>query len=125
MHANSAREALSALVENSLKAGENIPEGVARRSFARGIDVVVHLDRRIGTGGYGPSRKFAEILGIARSMAADDFTTEPIFARATRDAPMEWTGALPQPEVVRRIEEVIPENVGIKDLMAGEWRPHL
>ena len=34
VHANSAREALSALVENSLKAGENIPASVARRSFA-------------------------------------------------------------------------------------------
>ncbi len=125
VHANSAREALSALVENSLKAGENIPEGVARRSFARGIDVVVHLDRRIGSGGHGPSRKVGEILGIAPSMAADDFTTEPIFTRETRDAPMEWTGALPQPDVVRRVEEILPESVTIKDLMAGEWRPHL
>ncbi len=125
VHANSAREALSALVENSLKAGENIPESVARRSFARGIDVVVHLDRRIGSGGYGPSRKVAEVLSIAPSIATDDFTTEPIFARATRDAPLEWTGTLPQPDVVRRIEDILPQDVTMKDLLAGEWRPHL
>jgi hypothetical protein len=116
---------LSALVENSLKAGENIPESVARRSFARGIDVVVHLDRRIGSGGHGPSRKVAEILSIAPSIAADDFTTEPVFARESRDAPMEWTGTLPQPEVARRIEEILPHGVTAKDLLVGEWRPHL
>ncbi len=125
VHANSAREALSALVENSLKAGENIPESVARRSFARGIDVVVHLDRRIGIGGHGPRRKVAEILSIAPSMTADDFTTEPIFARADRDGPMEWTGTLPRPELVRRIDDVLPEDVTTKDILAGEWRPHL
>jgi len=125
VHANSAREALSALVENSLKAGENIPESVARRSFARGIDVVVHLDRRIGSGGYGPSRKVAEVLSIAPSIATDDFTTEPIFSRATRDAPLEWTGTLPQPDVMRRIEEILPPDVSMKDVLGGEWRPHL
>ena len=125
VHANSAREALSALVENSLKAGENIPESVARRSFARGIDVVVHLDRRIGQGGQGPKRKVAEILSIAPSLSADDFTTEAIFERQTRDGPMEWTGVIPQPDVTRRIEEILPEDVTIKDLLAGEWRPHL
>lgn len=125
VHANSAREALSALVENSLKAGENIPESVARRSFARGIDVVVHLDRRIGQGGQGPKRKVGEILSIAPSLAADDFTTEAIFERKTRDGPMEWTGVVPQPEVARRIEEILPDGVTIKDLLAGEWRPQL
>ncbi len=125
VHANSAREALSALVENSLKAGENIPESVARRSFARGIDVVVHLDRRIGSGGHGPSRKVAEILSVAPSIAADDFTTEAVFARESRDAPMEWTGTLPQPEVAQRIEEILPHGVTAKDLLVGEWRPHL
>ncbi len=125
VHANSAREALSALVENSLKAGENIPEGVARRSFARGIDVVVHLDRRIGGGGHGPRRKVGEILAIAPSIAADDFTTEPIYTRETRDAPMDWTGILPQKALARRIGEILPQGVGIEDLLAGDWRPHL
>lgn len=125
VHANSAREALSALVENSLKAGENIPVSVARRSFARGIDVVVHLDRRIGTGGSGPSRKVGEIVAVAPSMATDDFTTEPLFVRAHRDAPMEWTGAFPPPDVTRRIDEVLPDGVTAKDVLEGEWRPHL
>jgi pilus assembly protein CpaF len=124
IHANSAREALSALVENSLKAGENIPESVARRSFARGIDVVVHLDRRLGSGGAGPKRQVAEILSVAPSLA-DDFTTEPIFTRQHRSAPLAWTGTLPQPELVRRMDEILPDGVTTKGVLAGEWRPHL
>ncbi|MDQ3781799.1 MAG: CpaF/VirB11 family protein [Actinomycetota bacterium] len=115
---------MSALVENSLKAGENIPESVARRSFARGIDVVVHLDRRLGSGGSGPNRQVGEILAVAPSLA-DDFTTEPIFTRAQRNAPMEWTGTMPQPELTRKIDELLPEGATTKDLLAGEWRPHL
>ncbi|CAN5476125.1 ATPase, T2SS/T4P/T4SS family [soil metagenome] len=124
IHANSAREALSALVENSLKAGENIPESVARRSFARGIDVVVHLDRRLGSGGSGPNRQVAEILSVAPSLA-EDFTTEPVFTRAQRNAPMEWTGTMPQPDLTRRMDEILPDGTTTKDLLAGEWRPHL
>lgn len=125
VHSNSAREALSALVENSLKAGENIPESVARRSFARGIDVVVHLDRRIGVGGHGPRRKVGEILAVAPSIATDDFTTEPLFSRTDRDAPLEWTGTMPQPDVVQRIEEIVPDGITVKDMLVGDWRPHL
>ena len=124
IHANSAREALSALVENSLKAGENIPESVARRSFARGIDVVVHLDRRLGSGGAGPNRQVAEILSVAPSLA-DDFTTEPIFTRQHRSAPLVWTGTLPQPELMGKIDEILPDDVITKGVLAGEWRPHL
>ena len=124
IHANSGREALSALVENSLKAGENIPESVARRSFSRGIDVVAHLDRRLGAGGAGPNRQVAEILSVAPSLG-DDFTTEAIFTREHRAAPLEWTGTMPQPELARRIDEVLPEGFTVKSVLAGEWRPHL
>lgn len=125
VHANSARDALSALVENSLKAGENIPESVTRRGFARGIDIVVHLDRRIGAGGSGPRRKVGEILSIAPSLATDDFTVEPLFDRDHRDGPMRWTGALPQPDLAARIEEILPPEVALKHVLAGEWRPQL
>ena len=128
VHLHRARQlgpgSLSALVENSLKAGENIPESVARRSFARGIDVVVHLDRRIGAGGTGPRREFAEILSIAPSLVSDDFTAEPLFTREHRDGPMLWTGSLPQPALTQRIEEILPPGTTVKDVLAGEWRPH-
>ena len=73
----------------------------------------------------GPRRKFGEILSIAPSLAADDFTAEPLFEREHRDGPMRWTGALPQPDIAGRVEEILPIGVSVKDVLAGEWRPHL
>ena len=46
IHANSAADALEALVTAALMAGENVPEPVVRKVFAYSIDLVVHLDRR-------------------------------------------------------------------------------
>jgi hypothetical protein len=64
-------------------------------------------------------------LSIAPSLAADDFTAEPLFEREHRDGPMRWTGALPQPDIAGRVEEILPIGVSVKDVLAGEWRPHL
>ena len=108
-----------------MKAGENIPESVARRSFARGIDVVVHLDRRLGAGDAGAERRVAEIVAIAPSITADDFTTEPLFTRAHRSGPMRWTGAMPHADLVRRVDDGLPDDVTLRDVLAGEWAPHL
>ncbi|HXF36784.1 MAG TPA: ATPase, T2SS/T4P/T4SS family [Actinomycetota bacterium] len=43
VHANSARDALTALVNMALMAGENVTEPVVRSVFASAIDFVVHL----------------------------------------------------------------------------------
>ncbi len=41
----------------------------------------------------------------------DDFTTESIFSRQPRSAPLAWTGTMP-PELVRRMIEILPSGVG-------------
>ena len=45
VHANSASEALDALVNAALMAGENVTERIVRKVFSESLDVVVHLDR--------------------------------------------------------------------------------
>ena len=45
VHANSASEALDALVNAALMAGENVTERIVRKVFSGALDVVVHLDR--------------------------------------------------------------------------------
>src|SRR4029077_7341972 len=45
VHANGARDAVSALVNAALMAGENVTEGIVRRIFAGALDLVVHVDR--------------------------------------------------------------------------------
>src|SRR4029078_3301686 len=45
VHANSAPEALHALVNAALMAGENVTERVVQRVFSSALDLVVHVER--------------------------------------------------------------------------------
>ena len=103
VHANSAREALDALVNAALMAGENVSERVVRRVFGSSIDLLVHLERDGVRDGDRPlRRRVTEIVAVAPSLH-EDFTTEPIFARRDLDAPLRWTGARPPASLQRSI----------------------
>lgn len=103
VHANSASEALDALVNAALMAGENVSERVVRKVFGASIDLVVHLDRDGSGDGDRPlRRRVSEIVAVVPSLH-DDFTIEPIFTRADMDSPMRWTGARPPVSLVRSI----------------------
>lgn len=104
VHANSAREALDALVNAALMAGENVSERVVRKVFGASIDLVVHLDRDGVRDGDRPLRRqVMEILAVTPALH-DDFTVEPIFVRDELGAPMRWTGARPGPALQRELE---------------------
>jgi pilus assembly protein CpaF len=96
VHANSAAEALDALVNAALMAGENVTERVVRKVFSTALDVVVHLERDTRRSGEesGVNRRVAEIVAVVPSLR-DDFTIEPLFARDSSGDPLRWTGALP------------------------------
>ncbi len=104
VHANSAREALNAIVNTALMAGENVTEPVVRKVFANNIDFVIHLDRDpITRGGEGVRRQVMEILAVAPSLTGDDFTTDLIFGRTQMGSSLRWTGAVPPPGTVELI----------------------
>lgn len=127
IHANSARDALNALVNAAVMAGENVTESIVRRVFASSIDLVIHLDRDMRPASEdsgGLQRQVREILSIAPSLTSDDFTTEPIFQREALGAPLKWTGTLPPPDLTTRIERSLPSGVSLHEILAGEWRPH-
>ena len=106
VHANSARDALDALVNAALMAGENVSEHVVRKVFGSSIDLVVHLDRdAIRAEGRPLRRKVMEVLAVVPSLH-DDFTVEPIFVRDDMSSPMRWTGARPPTSVSRSIESM-------------------
>jgi pilus assembly protein CpaF len=96
VHANSAAEALDALVNAALMAGENVTERVVRKVFSESLDVVVHLDRDDGVSAEGGAirRQVMEIAAVVPAMR-DDFTIEPIFVRECLGAPLRWTGVVP------------------------------
>jgi pilus assembly protein CpaF len=96
VHANSAAEALDALVNAALMAGENVTERIVRKIFSESLDVVVHLDRddarRDGTDSI--RRKVMAVTAVVPALH-DDFSTEPVFAREHLDAPLVRTGPVP------------------------------
>ena len=94
VHANGAPEALQALVNAALMAGENVTESVVQRVFSSALDLVVHVERGPAPGAGGVERRIAEITCVVPSLA-DGFTCEPIFVREG-PGPLVWTGALPE-----------------------------
>jgi len=118
IHANSASDALDALVNAALMAGENVPERVVRKVFASSIDLVVHLDRDVDPNGGGIRRRTVEIRALVPSLH-DDFTSEPLFERDRMGGPLEWTGALPPESLARRLERVMPADRTVAQIMQG------
>lgn len=119
IHANTARDALSALVNAAMMAGENVAEPVVRRIFSNSLDFVIHLDRDIEpTSDGGVRRQVMEILALVPALH-DDFSTEPIFVRSRLGAAMEWTGAYPPDEVGDRLQRSLPDSVSLRDVLEG------
>jgi pilus assembly protein CpaF len=116
IHANSASDALDALVNAALMAGENIPERVVRKVFASSIDLVVHLDRDVDPKGGGIRRQTVEIRALVPSLH-DDFTTEPIFLRERLGGPLEWTGAMPPQRLARRLERSVSGHAALAPML--------
>ena len=119
VHANSAREALTALVNAAIMAGENVGEAIVRKVFSTAIDFVVHLDRD-DVNRVGPDeevrRQVMEVLAVVPAMT-DDFSTEPIFVRQALGQPLAWTGAYP-PEV-DLIERSLPPGTTLRSILEG------
>lgn len=123
IHANSAADALEALVNAALMAGENVPERVVRKVFSSSIDLVIHLDRRADDAQKAIKRQTVEIRAVVPALH-DDFSSEPLFARERIGAPLDWTGAPPPRDLADRIERAIPRGQTISSLLergVGEW----
>ncbi len=121
VHANSARDALNALVNAAIMAGENVPEGVVRRVFASSIDLVVQLDRDVSpTAGAGLRRRVVEVLAVVSSLTEDEFSTEAIFTRSHPGASLDWTGRFPPADVVHRVDAALtPHGLELGQILNG------
>jgi pilus assembly protein CpaF len=118
IHANSAPDALNALVNAALMAGENVPETVVRKVFASSLDLVIHLDRMSDARTGAIVRQVVEIRALVPSLH-DDFSTEPLYVRDRIGAPMEWTGALPPPPLSRQLARFLPEGQSLSSIMGA------
>jgi hypothetical protein len=116
LHANSAHDAVNALVNAALMAGENVTEHIVRRIFVEALDLVVHLDRDDSARVDGHVRRqVTEIVAVVPSLAEGE-TYEPIFVRDGLGRPLEWTGALP-PSLEQRVDRVLPQGMSLRQLL--------
>jgi Flp pilus assembly CpaF family ATPase len=121
VHANSAAEALDALVNAALMAGENVTERVVRKVFSESLDVVVHVDRDDLVVGESATlrRQVMEIAAVVPALR-DDFTVEPLFVREGLGSPLVWTGALPS-RLEDRLVRVAPD-LSLHAVVSSEQR---
>jgi pilus assembly protein CpaF len=117
VHSNSAPDALNALINAALMAGENVTERIVRKIFSESIDVVVHLDRDDipRTTDARIRRQVVEVTAVAPTLSEDQ-TFEPIFVRTALGRPLEWTGALP-PDLEERIDRALPADMTLRRLI--------
>jgi pilus assembly protein CpaF len=120
VHANSARDALEALVNAALMAGENVTESIVRKVFASSIDFVVHLGRDTAATSSGSvRRRTMEIIAVQPTLG-EGFTVEPVFVRDGIGAPLHWTGRVPAGDVMERVESTLPIGTTIRDVCEGK-----
>ncbi len=116
IHANTARDALNALVNAALMAGENVTERIVRKIFAQALDLVVHIDRDdVSRGESRVRRQLTEITAVVPSLG-DGETYEPIFLREGLGRPLEWTGASP-PALEQRVDRALPGGLRLRKLL--------
>jgi pilus assembly protein CpaF len=117
VHANSAPEALHALVNAALMAGENVTERVVQRVFSSALDLVVHVERRDGAGAGGARRQVSAITAVVPALT-DGFTCEPIFVRDAPDAPLRWTGSMPE-RLEHRADRALGGGGALRSVLEG------
>ncbi|MGB2757708.1 MAG: ATPase, T2SS/T4P/T4SS family [Acidimicrobiia bacterium] len=116
VHANTASDALNALVNAALMAGENVTEPIIRRVFSNALDVVVQIGRVTSPSGT-VHREISEILAVHPSLS-EGFTTESLFSRTEPRAPLEWQGSIPE-RLVGLLASVLPPHRTVADIAAG------
>ncbi len=130
IHANGPREAMNALVNTALLAGENVPAAQIQSVFADIIDLVVHLDREDlalregGDGAVAITRQVLEIAAVPPMQGAEhSFTTEPLFVRDHLGAPLRWTGVYPSGGLRERLERVLHnQGSSLEKVFEGRMR---
>jgi hypothetical protein len=125
VHSNGAVDALDALVNAALMAGENVTERVVRKVFSEALDIVVHVDRDDGRAGAvvgdaavaGARRQITEIVAVEPALG-DGFTCEPLFVREGLGRPLVWTGAVPA-RLESRIDRACAQPGALRALLGG------
>jgi pilus assembly protein CpaF len=99
VHANSATDALDALTNAALMAGEHVPADAVRSVLVAAVDLVIHLELEMLTGETPFLRGVREVAAVDPSDPSGR-TLIPLFTRQRLDLPLEKTGS-PLPDRLR------------------------
>lgn len=121
VHANSAYDALEAIVNAAIMAGENVGIDIVRKVFSSSIDLCCFMDKedisRVDPH-TGIRRQLMEVISVEPSLSTTGFTTVPIFERQDFGAPLRWTGAVPS--CADRIERTLPRGLTVRGILSGQ-----
>ena len=124
VHSNNPFEALSALRDTAIMAGENVAPTQVQSTFQRMFDLVVFVDREelaFEDQGGGPIRRqVMEVAALMPNAAGEDFLLQPIFVRDRIGEPMRWTEADPPESTVLRLDAILKRHdSSTADLLRG------
>lgn len=124
LHANSARQALEALISTAVMAGDNVNVPHVRSVFCSIIDVVVHLAREPvqvkGAGTGGIRRQVMEISAVLPPLDSGELVVTPLFLREEFGAPLRWTeNPLPDDLRIRVDRALRPKGFTVHDICSG------
>jgi hypothetical protein len=133
VHANSARDALTALVNAAIMAGENVRSSDVREVLASSVKYVMHLEVQEGDaaspglGSHAPAARSAGLLRQTREIIElvpslhDDFSHEVLFRREALGEPLTWTGAMPHNAEV--VDRALPRGLSVAGILQGRVSP--
>ncbi len=114
VHSNNPFDAMSALRDTAIMAGDNVAPGQVQSTFQRMFDLVVFVDREElafdDQGGAPIRRQVMEVAALMPNASGEDFLLQPIFVRDRIGEPLRWTEADPPEATVSRLDAALKRH---------------
>ncbi|MCP5031192.1 MAG: CpaF family protein [Actinomycetia bacterium] len=111
VHSNNPFDAMSALRDTAIMAGDNVAPNQVQSTFQRMFDLVVFVDREElafdEQGGAPIRRQIMEVAALMPNASGEDFLLQPIFVRDRIGEPLRWTEADPPEATVNRLDATL------------------
>ena len=111
VHANNPFDAMSALRDTAIMAGDNVAPSQVQSTFQRMFHLVVFVDREelaFEDQGGGPIRRqVMEVATLMPNAGGDDFLLQPLFVRDRIGEPLRWTESDPSETTVARLDATL------------------
>lgn len=124
VHANNPYDALAALRDTAIMAGENVAPAQVQSTFQRMFHLVVFVDREElafeDQGGAPIRRQVMEVSALMPNAGGEDFLLQSLFVRDRIGEPLRWTEADPSEATMARLDATLKRHdSSTADLLRG------